>query len=243
LIRKEIAALNILAIGSHPDDIEINCGGTLLRYKAQGHNIHFVLMTSGNIGSNVMTSREEIARTREAEQAESARHYAATVQFLRYDDEGLQDGTEVRRNLLNAIRRSDPDVIFTHSPTDMSTDHNVTADLVGRLLLSLPGKNVPADVPPIQKTPSLFYWDTPAGHHFEPELYIEISDVMEEKLRTIACHSSQFAWLSVFHHHDLLERVKIQARFRGLQNGYEFAESFGACRMHGYMPDFRLLPL
>ena len=100
--------MNILAIGSHPDDIEINCGGALLRYKAQKHTIHFVLMTSGNIGSNILTTREDIARTREAEQLESARNYAATVHFLRYDDEGLQDGPEVRRNLLNAIRRSDP---------------------------------------------------------------------------------------------------------------------------------------
>jgi hypothetical protein len=65
--------------------------------------------------------------------------------------------------LLNAMRWADPDVILTRFPGDTSTDHNVTGSLAGRLLLSLPGKNVPADEPPLRKRPSLFYWDTPAG--------------------------------------------------------------------------------
>ena len=47
--------MNILAVGAHPDDIEYNVGGTLLKYKKQGHKIFIALTTSGNTGSNVMT--------------------------------------------------------------------------------------------------------------------------------------------------------------------------------------------
>jgi len=75
--------LNILAFGSHPDDVEILCAGTLLRYAAAGHRIFVALTTSGNIGSNTIVGREEIARTREAEQLEAAKVYGATVRFLR----------------------------------------------------------------------------------------------------------------------------------------------------------------
>jgi LmbE family N-acetylglucosaminyl deacetylase len=235
--------MKVLAIGAHPDDVEINCGGTLLRYRDDGHEVFLVLMTSGNIGSNVLSSREEIARVRQAEQLAAARLYDAKVRFLGYDDEGLQDGPEVRRALLTAIRWADPDIIFTHFPGDLSTDHNVTAELVSRVILSLSGKNVPAEEPPIDKHPGIFHWDTPAGHHFEPEVYIDVTGTFERKLEAVSCHESQFGWLEVLHPHQLLDRCRIQARFRGLQNGTEYAEGFRACRMYGYMPDFSRLPL
>ena len=47
--------MNILAFCAHPDDIELNVGGTLLKYKKQGHKIYIALTTSGNTGSNIMT--------------------------------------------------------------------------------------------------------------------------------------------------------------------------------------------
>ena len=154
--------MNVLAFGSHPDDIEFLCGGTLLKYKKRGDTIKLALTTSGNIGSNIIDSREEIAATREKEQQKAAEFYNAEVRFLHYDDEGLQDTPRLRRDIINSIRWADPDVIFTNYPGDMSTDHNKTAEVVGRVMLSLPGKNVPADEPPISKSPSLFYWDTTA---------------------------------------------------------------------------------
>ena len=69
--------MNILAFCAHPDDIELNAGGTLLKYKKQGHKIFIALTTSGNTGSNVMTDVEEIGRVREAEMMQSASLYDA----------------------------------------------------------------------------------------------------------------------------------------------------------------------
>ena len=85
------------------------------------------------MGSNLIEEREQIAFTREAEQLEAAKFY---------DDEGLLDSQELRRQVINVIRWADP--------------------VVSRVMLSLPGKNVPADEPPIDRKPSLFYWDTAA---------------------------------------------------------------------------------
>jgi len=234
--------MNILAIGAHPDDIEFTCGGTLLKYRAAGHKIFVALTTSGNIGSNVIEGREKIAAIREAEQLEAAKLYDADVRFLRYNDEGLVDSEEVRRSILNAMRWANPDVIFTNYPGDMSTDHNVTSTLVGRMMLSLPGKNVPADEPPITKTPSLFYWDTAAGLHFEPEAYVDITDTMEMKLKALELHKSQFAWMSTFQEASLTGHCRVLGEFRGLAIGSKYAEGFRAYRIHGYMPNFKLLP-
>lgn len=234
--------MNILAFGAHPDDVEIFCGGTLLKYAAAGHHIFIALATSGNQGSNVIEGREEIARVREAEQLEAAKAYRAQVRFLRYDDEVLIETEEVRRNVLNAIRWADPDVIFTHFPGDMSTDHNTISTIVGRVMLSLPGRNIKADVAPIKKVPSLFYWDTAAGLHFEPEVYVDITEVMDRKQQALARHKSQFAWMGVFGEQSLSDLCRIVNEFRGLQAGCRYAEGFRAYRIHGYMPNFKLLP-
>ncbi len=234
--------MNILAFGAHPDDIEFTTAGTLIKYARAGHKIFVALTTSGNIGSNTIVGREEIARTREAEQLDAAKFYGAEVRFLRYNDEGLVDSEALRRDIVSAMRWANPDVIFTNFPGDMSTDHNVTGTTVGRMMLSLLGKNVPADVPPITKVPSLFYWDTGAGLHFEPEVYVDISDTMDEKMKSLAAHKSQFAWMSTFQAASLTEHSRLLGEFRGLAIGKKYAEGFRAFRIHGYMPDFKLLP-
>ena len=201
------------------------------------------LTTSGNIGSNVIEGREQIARTREAEQLEAAKLYGAAVRFLRYNDEGLVDSEQLRRDVLNAMRWADPDVIFTNFPGDMSTDHNVTGTVVSRMMLSLPGKNVPADEPPITKIPSLFYWDTGAGLHFEPEAYVDITDTMDEKLR-VAGDAQEPVRLDEHlpggePHRSLPDPRASSAAWR---SAGRYAEGFRAFRIHGYMPDFKLLP-
>ena len=68
--------MNILCICAHPDDIEVNCAGTLLKYHQQGHKIFIALTTSGNTGSNIIPSKAQTAATREAEQL---RFYTDTV--------------------------------------------------------------------------------------------------------------------------------------------------------------------
>jgi LmbE family N-acetylglucosaminyl deacetylase len=124
----------------------------------------------------------------------------------------------------------------------MSTDHNMTGTVVSRVILSLPARNFPADEPPIPKKPSLFYWDTAAGLHFEPEAYVDISEEMETKIKALESHKSQEAWMGNFQIHSLAEHCRILGQFRGLQAGCRYAEGFRAYRVHGFMPDFKLLP-
>lgn len=233
--------MNILAIGAHPDDVELCCGGTLKKYSLQGHNIFIVLTTSGNIGSN-SCNREEIAAIRENEQLEAAKLVGAAVKFLRYDDESLFDTSETRRSVLNAIRWANPDVIFTHHPDDRSTDHAATSKIVTEVILSVGAKNVPTDEKPIDRVPSIFFWETGAGIGFLPEAYVDITDVMDIKREAIKKHVSQFEWMSNFMKDELDSFTDIISRFRGMQANCKYAEGFIGHRVHGFMPDYKLLP-
>ncbi|AZN41477.1 PIG-L deacetylase family protein [Paenibacillus albus] len=234
--------MNVLAIGAHPDDIEVFCAGTLLKYKQQGHNIFIALTTSGNIGSNEYESREAIGQAREQEQLEAAKVLGAQVRFMRFDDQGLQDTPESRRSVINAIRWANPDVILANYPLDPSTDHAITGKIVSEVMLSIPGKLIPADEPPISRNPSLFFYGTAVGIDFTPEVYVDITDVFDQKKEALSKHVSQYAWMDVYQTHGLLDILEITDKFRGLQAGFIYAESYRAFRIHGYMPNFKLLP-
>lgn len=227
--------MNILAIFAHPDDVEWYCAGTLLKYKQAGHKIFIALTTSGNTGANHIDSREEIASIRESEQLKAASYLDAEVMFLRFEDESLFDTPETRRAVLTAIRWANPDVIFTHNPRDFSTDHNITARLVTKVLLSVGGNLHPADLPPIQKQPHVFFDGT--------KCFVNIDAEMETKMEMLRCHKSQVAWMETFHEgQDFTEEVVATAKMYGLWSGCTYAEGFEAHKILGYCADYRLLP-
>ena len=234
--------MNILAFAAHPDDVELNVGGTLLRYKKAGHNIFIAFATSGNTGSNEMTDTKLIGETREKEALEAAKFYGAKVRFLRNDDERLLDTNETRTQVLDALRWAEPDIIFTHSDNDESPDHAMTSRLVRSMILSMPGINQQSNEKPCAKMPSVFMWDTGRSIGFVPEVYVDISDECEEKIRALACHKSQFPWMAVFGNSRFGESARIRAAFYGLQYGCKYAEAFRGWRASGYIPNFKLLP-
>lgn len=236
--------MNILALFAHPDDVELACAGTLLKYKKQGHKIFVGLVTSGDQGSKEYGSREEIAATREAEQLNAAKYYDAEVRFCRFHDQRVFDTDEVRAAVLDTIRWANPDVIFTHYPGDPSVDHRITGQMVADLLLSLTSTLLPAGEPPIAKMPSLFFGDY-YSPDFVPEVFVDITDEMDEKLAALASHVTQIAWMKrveSLEGHDITKTPLIINAFRGLLVGCKYAEAFRAYRIQGYMPDFKLLP-
>ncbi len=234
--------MNILAIGAHADDIEAKCGGTLLKYKAMGHKIFMVLSTTGNIGSNSAASRSEIEATRKKEQLAAARLFDAEVLFLPFDDQLLEDNPTTRKAMLDAIRWADPDIIFTHDPSDPSPDHWMTSRIVTAVVLCAGSRLTPSERPPIDKSPSVFFWDNGAGVNFLPEVYVDISEHIDLKKEAISQHESQLEWMSTFKENDLFETFEVISRFRGIQAGVQYAECYRAFRLRGRMPDFKLLP-
>jgi LmbE family N-acetylglucosaminyl deacetylase len=107
--------MNVLAIGGHPDDIEILCGGTLALYAEQGGKVFMAVATNGNVGTPDL-SRDEIARLRHGEQQRSCDVIGAELIWMNFDDEWLFNDRPTRTAFLDAIRRAKPDVMFIRLP-------------------------------------------------------------------------------------------------------------------------------
>ncbi len=112
------AAASILAIAAHPDDIESWCAGTLALAIDAGATVRLLLVTSGEHGSSdPAATPAAVARQREDEARQAARELGlAEVAFLRYGDGEVEDTRTLRGDLVAAIRRWRPDVLFTHDP-------------------------------------------------------------------------------------------------------------------------------
>ena len=234
--------MNILAVCAHPDDVEVFCAGTLIKYHQQGHRIFLVLTTSGNTGSNKISCRWETQRIRETEQLNAVRLLEAQVRFLRFDDEGLQETPASRRAVLTAIRWADPDIIFTNAPTDGSTDHRSTSRLVQQVVGLADQPAAQADLPAIRKKPRLFFFTSALSIEFMPRAYVDISDVIEEKRRMLLEHKSQYAWMQEFGESDFSESMMQCCRAMGIQAGCRYAEGFRGFEAPGNLGDYRLLP-
>lgn len=117
-IRRPLQASSILAIAAHPDDIESWCAGTLACSIDVGATVRLVLVTSGEHGSSdPQATPAGVALQRELEaRTATERLGIAEVAFLRYGDGEVEDTRALRGDLVAAIRRWRPEVLFTHDP-------------------------------------------------------------------------------------------------------------------------------
>ena len=107
--------MNILAIGAHPDDVEISCGGTLAKYAKLGHKVFTATATNGNVGSATLPM-EEIAAIRKEEARRAAAHIGAEYICLDYDDEMFFEDKNARLAFIDLVRYCKADIILTHNP-------------------------------------------------------------------------------------------------------------------------------
>jgi len=235
--------MNIMAIAAHPDDIEINCAGTLLRYAKMGYNITLVPFTSGNMGHQTKLP-EELAEVRKQEAQASAAVLGATLLWPAVTDECVFPDKQQRSLMIDLMRQVDPDIIITHSPTDYHPDHRYVSQLVfdsyfQKGLPFLPEQREAACR--FAKT-HVYFMDNLGGIDFIPTEYVDIADVFEQKKQMLSCHISQARSVNNPSNLPLLELIEIQGRFRGLAAGCRYAEGFR--RMEGYQRGLtrRILP-
>ncbi|MGD9518804.1 MAG: PIG-L deacetylase family protein [Armatimonadota bacterium] len=233
--------LCVLAVGAHPDDIEILCGGTLARYAGVGHKVFIGIATDGAAGHAVLKP-EELRGIRREEATAAASVLGAEVRFLDEEDEWLFHDRHTREKFVELIRWADPDIIITHNPDDYHPDHRACSDLVfaASFLSSLP--NILPNVPAQKQIAALFYMDSLAGAGFNPEYYVDITATFETKIEMLRRHESQLKWLKDHDNIDILQFVGTVAMRRGLECSTEYAEGFRAARVWPRIRPERLLP-
>ena len=216
--------MNVLAIGCHPDDIEISCSGTLAKCVKRGDKVTVCHVANGNMGHEIIPPDE--LREMRAKEAKSAGALAG-IEVVSLDiGDLLPNGCDIsqRDKIVELIRKVQPDFIITHSPTDYMPDHLAVSKLVfdASFAASVPqyGNGGKAAVVPI------FYMDNLAGMNFLPTEYVDITDEIELKIQMLECHVSQLKWMRDHDHIDFAEFVRTCSRFRGLQCGVGYAEGF-----------------
>jgi LmbE family N-acetylglucosaminyl deacetylase len=164
-----IKLMNILAIGAHPDDIELGCGGLMLKARKQGHNVFMYNITRGS------ASGDPTERTQELIQ--SAKFVQASALWVdNFKDTELSLTSELINHIEFIINKSRADIIYTHSCSDTHHDHRAVADATieaGRFI------------------PNIFSYEIPGTKTFKPQMYYDISAVIDDKIQLINIFYSQ----------------------------------------------------
>jgi LmbE family N-acetylglucosaminyl deacetylase len=190
-----------LAIAAHPDDIEFVMAGTLLQLQAVGWDLHYLNVSSGNMGSTAM-SAVQTARVRRQE-AQAAAKLLDAKWFAPFCDDMLVFYTERNiRRLTAVVRAVQPTVVLTHALADYMEDHMTVARLAVTAAFSrgIPNfRSIPQRMPDL--TPCTIYHAMPHGQRSPlrepvlPELLIDTTSVQARKGAALACHASQKEWL------------------------------------------------
>ncbi|MBQ1455167.1 MAG: PIG-L family deacetylase [Thermoguttaceae bacterium] len=236
--------MNVLFCGAHPDDIETYCGGTAALYKKLGANVFFCVATSGNIGSSNHTM-EQIKAIRRQEAQNGADTIGAELIMLDFDDEFLFDTRETRLAFIEAFRRADPDVVICHWTHDYNPDHSTSSRIVDDCVHMATIPLIKTETKPTgkNKIPHVYYMDTPAGVGFEPQIYVDITETFDTKVKMVGCHESQNQWMLDVYGTDMSGFLQVPAAYRGFQCGCKYAEAFRPSIRYGrtfndhYMPN------
>jgi LmbE family N-acetylglucosaminyl deacetylase len=191
----------ITVVMAHPDDAEFICAGTIARWTDEGHEVVYVLLTSGDKGSDdpEMTP-EKLAAMREGEQRDAARILGATdVIFMRCPDGELEPNLDLRREIVRVIRRLKPDVVVCQDPTVRwvdtqyinHPDHRAAGEAT--LAAVFPAARDRMNFPELlaeglepHKVREIYL----AGAE-TPDVAIDITAYMERKLESLRAHVSQ----------------------------------------------------
>ena len=233
----------VLGIHAHPDDLEIQCGGTLARLADLGCPVTMVTLAAGDLGSASL-SREEIAAVRRKEAAAGAARVGAEhYECLGLPDLSITHDDATRRLVCAAVRRARPALVLTAPPADYMSDHEITSRLVRDACFSAAVPLYECGEPPTGKVPHLYYCDpvghtTPLGDPWVPGVVVDISGEIDRKLAALACHATQRDWLRVQHGVDeYLDSTRRWSAARGALIGVEYGEGFRQHRGHPHPHD------
>lgn len=176
--------LDILAIGAHPDDVELGCGGTLAKEIAAGKKVGILDLTKGELGTR---GTDETRR----KEAENARELLGVLvrENLGISDGFFEDNKENQLKIIDVIRRYKPDVILSNAPNDRHPDHGKGSDLVTKAIFL-------SGLPKIEN--GMTAWRPTKHFHYiqwlplEPNFVVDISGFLDQKVDACMAYKTQF---------------------------------------------------
>lgn len=178
--------VDVLAIAAHPDDIELICGGTLIRAQMLGRATGILDLAAGELA----TRGTPELRAKEA--ARAAKVMGVSVrENLGLPDGGIQNTPETRAKVALVIRRLQPAIVITHSLHGRHPDHPIVAQLVRDACFVAGLKKVEPKVPAHRPRKVLHALSFREDNQ-KPTFVVDISAAFEKKLEAIGCYESQF---------------------------------------------------
>lgn len=189
----EDGKLRIIAFGAHPDDCELQVGGTACLWASQGHHVKFVSTTNGDVGHWQM-SGGALAQRRTKEVEAAAKIVGNAVQVLDIHDGELEPTLENRRTFTRLIRRWKADIVLAPRPNDYHPDHRYTGVLVQDSAFMVTVPFFCPETPALKKNPVFLYFSDgfQKPNPFRPDVVVSIDAVIERKAEALAQIVSQF---------------------------------------------------
>ena len=200
--------MNILAIGAHPDDIEFGCGGTLLKYSRGGHNVFLLVLTGGSFGGEPsirMKEQEDVANLMKTK----------GLFWGGFKDTELVDNRELISKIEDVMDKVKPHIVFLNYCDDVHQDHRAASH---------------AGISATRYIEEVLYYEVPTTQNFEPDIFVNIQDILDEKMELLKIHASQVDKTRV-ENLTILESAESCATFRGFQGRVKYAEGFKALRI------------
>jgi LmbE family N-acetylglucosaminyl deacetylase len=201
--------MKVLAIGAHPDDIEVGCAGTLLKYAKQGHEIYVLIMTEGHKGGESSVRKEEQLRSAEILKPRE-------VIWGRYRDTELSPNmNQIIYDIEEVLKKIKPDFTFVNFGEDTHQDHRALSK---------------ATVTASRYIRNVLFYEGPTTHDFSPTVFVDIKETVDDKISMLLAHHSQVMKTNI-EGLSIVDIVRSTAVFRGIQGRVQFAEGFIPLRL------------
>lgn len=233
--------VNILAIGVHPDDVELSCAGTLLRHADLGYTFGLLDLTRGELGTR---GTPEI-RTREAFAA-AKKLGAKFRENLDLPDGFIRNDEATLRKIISAIRDCQPDIVLANALSDRHPDHGRSAGIIADAcyysgLAKIKTNNLEGAEQPKWRPQAVYHYIQDRNR--KPDLVVDITAHFERKMEAINCYESQFNDHAANEYSgedstpisgkDFMDYLFAKARSLGRESGYDLAEGFNLTRVPG----------
>ncbi len=235
--------MRVLAIGCHPDDLEIACAGTLRKYVEQGAEVYMCHVANGDQG-HVIIEPEPLAamRTLEAENAGKIIGAKEVINIGVSDMQVNSHNLEVMDAVADVVRMARPDVIITHNNEDYMLDHVETSIIATNGSFCSGLGHRPRKYEAFSSFIPVFFMDTLAGVNFQPTHYVDITGQIDIKIKALECHESQLKWMLEHDGIDFADMVRTCSKYRGYQCGVAYAEGFRPYNVYPRYSTKNLLP-
>jgi len=195
--------VRIIIIGAHPDDCDMDAGGTSALFASMGYAVKFVAVTNGDAGHQ-SDKGVTLAKRRFAEAQEAGKRFGVSYDVLDNHDGELLPTLQVRLQIIKKIREWNADVVIAPRPNDYHPDHRYTGVLVQDAAYMVAVPNVAPETPALKKNPVFLYSQDffQRPNPFRPDIAVDITKVFSQKVHALDAHVSQvYEWLPWIGHY------------------------------------------